>query len=188
MVLNTLFWQKSDQFWSLLKMHFQCTHLAAASWEFVVISIASCTDFCRESLVLWSTGSTDWMSMLVMTRLFWVKANLSRTLFFSSTPNTEARMILAEFWNERKFVIKTDDWQSLLVLWFQPMRLSYQQEPGAFNIKQLQNIMHIFHTGNHHDCQLVNLSHISIFLLTLSYKHGRVIGKKEQQHTRTTDF
>ena len=41
-------------------------YLAAASCELVVISMASCTDFCRESLVLWSTGSTDWISMLVM--------------------------------------------------------------------------------------------------------------------------
>lgn len=39
--------------------------LAAASCEFVVISIANWTDFCKESLVLWSTGSTPFISMLV---------------------------------------------------------------------------------------------------------------------------
>lgn len=75
-------------------------YLAAASWELVVISIANWTDFCKASLVLWSTGSTDWISMLVMTRLFWGKWKESFTLRFSSTPNTEALMIFAEFWNK----------------------------------------------------------------------------------------
>ena len=37
------------------------------------------------------------MSMLVMTRLLAGKPNLSRTLPLSSRPNTDARMILAEF-------------------------------------------------------------------------------------------
>ena len=45
------------------------THHAEASWELVVISVANWTDFCRASCVLWSTGSTDWKSTLVMTRL-----------------------------------------------------------------------------------------------------------------------
>ena len=76
---------------------FTSTYLAAASWELVVISIANCTDFCKASLVLWSTGSTDWISMLVNTRLFCGNRNLSRTFIFSSSPNTDARMILAEF-------------------------------------------------------------------------------------------
>ena len=72
-------------------------HLAVASCELVVISMASCTDFCSASLVRWSTGSTDWMSMLVTTRLLDGNTNLLRTFPFSSKPNTEARMILAEF-------------------------------------------------------------------------------------------
>lgn len=76
---------------------FVIIYLAAASWELVVISMASWTDFWRASLVRWSTGSTDWMSMLVTTRLFAGKQKRSRTLFFSSKPNTEARIILAEF-------------------------------------------------------------------------------------------
>ena len=77
-------------------------YLAAASCELVVISMASCTDFCRASLVRWSTGSTDWMSMLVTTRLLAGKQKRSRTLAFSSSPNTEARMILAEFYKKKK--------------------------------------------------------------------------------------
>jgi len=72
-------------------------HLAAASWEFVVISMASWTDFWRESRVRWSTGSTAWMSILVTTSLFWGKTNVSRTFMFSSNPNTDDRMIFAEF-------------------------------------------------------------------------------------------
>ena len=59
--------------------------------------MASCTDFCRESLVLWSTGSTDWISMLVMYRLFCLNTKLSRTFSFSLRPNTEARITRAEF-------------------------------------------------------------------------------------------
>lgn len=49
---------------------------AAASWELVVISMASWTLFCRASRVRWSTGSTDWMSTLLITRLFWLKRRL----------------------------------------------------------------------------------------------------------------
>ena len=71
--------------------------LAEASWELVVISIASCTDFCSESLVRWSTGSTDWMSMEVMTSWFCGKMKRSRTFMLASSPNTEERIILAEF-------------------------------------------------------------------------------------------
>ena len=42
------------------------------------------------------------MSMLVMTRLLAGKPNLSRTLPLSSRPNTDARMILAEFYVSQK--------------------------------------------------------------------------------------
>ena len=54
--------------------------LAEASWELVVISIANCTDFWRESRVLWSTGSTDWISTFVITSRFAVNLKLSFTL------------------------------------------------------------------------------------------------------------
>ena len=63
-------WQRWGMGWGVVIILRQLADLAAASWELVVISMASCTDFCRESRVRWSTGSTDWMSMLVMTRLF----------------------------------------------------------------------------------------------------------------------
>ena len=78
----------------------QSSHRAEASCEFVVISMASWTDFCSESRVRWSTGSTDWMSMDVMTRLLAGKTKRSRTFILSSKPNTDERMILAEFWTE----------------------------------------------------------------------------------------
>ena len=77
------------------------THLAEASWELVVISMANWTDFCSASRVLWSTGSTDWMSMLVMTRLLAGNSNLFRTFWFSSNPNTDVRIILAEFYKAK---------------------------------------------------------------------------------------
>ena len=85
------------------------THLAEASWELVVISMANWTDFCRASRVLWSTGSTDWMSMLVMTRLLAGNSNLLRTFWFSSNPNTDVRMIRAEFYRE-KACLKSRDY------------------------------------------------------------------------------
>ena len=68
-----------------------------------MISMANWTDFCRASRVLWSTGSTDWMSMLVMTRLLAGNSNLLRTFWFSSNPKTDVRIIRAEFY--RKEVI-----------------------------------------------------------------------------------
>ena len=76
------------------------SYLAAASCEFVVISMASWTDFCSESRVRWSTGSTACMSILVTTRRFWGKMNSSRTFKFSSNPNTDDLMIFAEFWGK----------------------------------------------------------------------------------------
>ena len=76
------------------------TYLAEASWELVVISMAEWTDFFITSRVLWSTGSTDWMSILVMTRLLAGNSNLFRTFWFSSNPNTDVRIILTEFYKE----------------------------------------------------------------------------------------
>ena len=84
--------------------HTIITRLAEASWELVVISMANWTDFCRASRVLWSTGSTDWMSMLVMTRLLAGNSNLFRTFWFSSNPNTDVRIILAEFYKEKQTI------------------------------------------------------------------------------------
>lgn len=82
-------------------MTWRVSDRAAASWELVVISMASWTLFCRASLVLWSTGSTDWMSTLLITRLFWAKRRLGRTASFSSKPNTAEQMIRFEFWTDK---------------------------------------------------------------------------------------
>lgn len=76
-----------------------------ASWELVVISMANWTDFCKASRVRWSTGSTDWMSILVMFRLLAGKVNLFRILWLSSMPNTEVRMIFAEFCRGNWFIL-----------------------------------------------------------------------------------
>lgn len=73
-------------------------HRAVASWELVVISMASCTLFCSASRVRWSTGSTDCMSTLLMTRPFWLKRRLGRTASLSSKPKTAVQMIRFEFW------------------------------------------------------------------------------------------
>lgn len=59
--------------------------------------MANWTLFCRASRVLWSTGSTDWMSTLLITSLFWLKHKLDRTAIFSSNPNTAEEMIRFEF-------------------------------------------------------------------------------------------
>ena len=45
------------------------SHLTEASWEMVVISMSNWTHSYRASHVLWSTGSTDLMSMLIITKL-----------------------------------------------------------------------------------------------------------------------
>ncbi len=77
------------------------SYLAAASCEFVVISIANWTDFCKESRVLWSTGSIVWISILVITRLFCGNKNCFLILLFSSKPKTDALIIDAEFLNKK---------------------------------------------------------------------------------------
>lgn len=77
-------------------------YLAVASCELVVISMASCTDLMSASRVRWSTGSTDWMSIEVTAKLFCGKSNRSRTLLFSSKPNTDERMMRDEFCNESR--------------------------------------------------------------------------------------
>lgn len=89
------------------------TYLAAASWELVVISMASWTLRCRASRVLWSTGSTDCTSTLLTTSPFWGKMAWSRgwgrTLLSGplvsrvSKPKTAVRMMRAEFlWKSSK--------------------------------------------------------------------------------------
>ncbi|TNN40446.1 Myocyte-specific enhancer factor 2C [Liparis tanakae] len=55
-----------------------------------------------ESRVLWSTGSTDWMSTLLMVRWFWEKRRLWRTASFSSKPNTAEQMIRLEFYGRER--------------------------------------------------------------------------------------
>mmetsp|Transcript_139401 Transcript_139401/g.242441 ORF Transcript_139401/g.242441 Transcript_139401/m.242441 type:complete len:258 (+) Transcript_139401:1358-2131(+) len=77
---------------------------AAASWDLVVISMASCTDFMRASRVLASTGSTDWISTLVTTRRLFLNSRRSRGLPVALlTPKTAAWMMAAEFlWNVSK--------------------------------------------------------------------------------------
>jgi len=70
--------------------------LASASWDLVVISMANCTDFCKASLVRESTGSTDWISMLVMTRLLALNTKRLRGLPSWSVPNTASRIIWAD--------------------------------------------------------------------------------------------
>lgn len=77
---------------------------AVASCELVVISMASCTLFCKASRVRWSTGSTDWMSTLLITKPFWLKRRLDRTASFSSKPKTDEQMILMEFWKRNRFL------------------------------------------------------------------------------------
>ena len=64
--------------------------------------MASWTDFCRASRVLWSTGSNDLMSMLVMTKLVAGNSNLFRTFWLSSNPNTDVQMIQAEFYEGKQ--------------------------------------------------------------------------------------
>ena len=80
-----------------LRVSLKAAHRAAASWELVVISMASWTLFCRASRVRWSTGSTDWMSTLLITSRFWEKHRSERTASFSSKPNTAEKMIRLEF-------------------------------------------------------------------------------------------
>ena len=72
--------------------------------DWVVISIAKVTLFCNESLVLWSTGSTDLTSMEVTTRLLAKNLNSSLgALPLSSTPKTADLIILAEcLWKSSK--------------------------------------------------------------------------------------
>lgn len=83
--------------------------------------MASWTLFCRASRVRWSTGSTDWMSTLLITSPFWLKRRLDRTASFSSKPNTAEQMILIEFYRQKKppktkhqssIRNKTNDWAS----------------------------------------------------------------------------
>lgn len=89
------------------------THLAAASWELVVISMASWTLRCRASRVRWSTGSTDCTSTLLTTSPFCGKKARSLALGRAkpseplvsdgSKPKTAARMMRAEFlWKSSK--------------------------------------------------------------------------------------
>mmetsp|Transcript_37335 Transcript_37335/g.91511 ORF Transcript_37335/g.91511 Transcript_37335/m.91511 type:complete len:296 (-) Transcript_37335:1084-1971(-) len=81
---------------------------AVASCDLVVISMASCTDFCSASRVRWSTGSTDWMSMLVITRRFATNTRRSRTFARSSRPNTALRITRAEcLWKSSNDVAAT---------------------------------------------------------------------------------
>ena len=42
------------------------THLTEASWEFIVISMSNWIHSYRASHVLWSTGSINWMLMLLI--------------------------------------------------------------------------------------------------------------------------
>mmetsp|Transcript_17740 Transcript_17740/g.24926 ORF Transcript_17740/g.24926 Transcript_17740/m.24926 type:complete len:230 (+) Transcript_17740:282-971(+) len=76
---------------------FSASCLALRSCFLVVISMASCTDFCRDSRVRSSTGSTDCISIFVMVKVFAVKTKLSFTLPCSLTPKIADRMSLELF-------------------------------------------------------------------------------------------
>mmetsp|Transcript_43992 Transcript_43992/g.76027 ORF Transcript_43992/g.76027 Transcript_43992/m.76027 type:complete len:347 (+) Transcript_43992:453-1493(+) len=81
---------------------------ARASWLLVVISMAICTLFCSESRVSSSTGSTLWMSTLVMTRLLAQNTRLPLILPISSSPKTETRITRAEcLWKLSKVSMAT---------------------------------------------------------------------------------
>lgn len=74
--------------------------------------MASWTLFCRASRVRWSTGSTDWISTLLITSPFWLKRRFDRTASFSSKPNTAEQMIRFEFYRQKPPVQhkKQDEW------------------------------------------------------------------------------
>mmetsp|Transcript_22524 Transcript_22524/g.41700 ORF Transcript_22524/g.41700 Transcript_22524/m.41700 type:complete len:277 (+) Transcript_22524:399-1229(+) len=70
---------------------------ARASWLLVVISMAICTLLLRLARVASSTGSTLWMSMLVISSRLAVKVSVAPSSSSKFLPNTARRMILAEF-------------------------------------------------------------------------------------------
>mmetsp|Transcript_28188 Transcript_28188/g.41896 ORF Transcript_28188/g.41896 Transcript_28188/m.41896 type:complete len:285 (+) Transcript_28188:301-1155(+) len=70
---------------------------ARASCELVVISMAICTLLLRLARVASSTGSTLWMSMLVISSRLAVKVSVAPSSSSKFLPNTARRMILAEF-------------------------------------------------------------------------------------------
>jgi len=75
--------------------------LAAASWELVVILMASWTLRCSASCVRWSTGSTLWMLTFVTTSPLGTKRRCSHSHPPSSKLKTAEQMRWLEFWEQQ---------------------------------------------------------------------------------------